>query len=655
MPVVHSVAEWEKHADRIRKDVLDNVVFRGEAANWRTAKTKVEWLETIDGGPGYKIKKLRYEALPGLWIPALLYEPANLSGKVPVCLAVNGHDRNGKATDYKQMRCINLAKRGMLVLNVEWFHMGQLRTPTFEHYVLNQIDLCGTSGLAPFYLAMTRALDILLALPRADSERVAVSGLSGGGWQTIFVSSLDMRVNLCNPVAGYSGFLTRSNFTADLGDSEQTPCDLAKYADYTHLTAMLAPRAALLTFNAKDDCCFAAGHALPPLLDAARPIYKLYGKEMSLRSHVNDNPGTHNYLQDNREALYRILGDFFYAGAKDYNPKEIDSKAEIKSAADLNVELPSNNLDFNRIALALAAKLPHNADLPGKDGAAKWRLAQRQKLREIVAAKEYKVEAKKLGSEEKNGVKATYWQLRLSGTWSVPVTELVKGEPKGTTILLNDAGRKTDAVDAERLLKEGQRVLAVDLFFFGEGKIEKRDFLYALLIASTGDRPLGIQASQLSAIARWSEADLKSGPVSIAAVGSRMCAIALVAAGLEEKAISGVELHGALGSLKEIIETNRGVNLWPELFCFGLLEAFDVKQLAALVAPRPVTVVKPSRSRPGRVGRPQAMVCRPGQGVRTAATVTLFSVIFTARNRIDPATIQEANTSPWPLREELSR
>jgi len=33
------------------------------------------------------------------------------------------------------------------------------------------------------------------------------------------------------------------------------------------------------------------------------------------------------------------------------------------------------------------------------------------------------------------------------------------------------------------------------------------------------------------------------------------------------------------------------VELSPELFCFGLLEHFDVKQLAALVAPRPVALV----------------------------------------------------------------
>ena len=84
-------------------------------------------------------------------------------------------------------------------------------------------------------------------------------------WQTIFISSLDTRVTLTNPVAGYSSFRTRIKHFKDLGDSEQTPCDLARYADYTHLTAMMAPRPTLLTFNAKDECCFEAGYARPAI------------------------------------------------------------------------------------------------------------------------------------------------------------------------------------------------------------------------------------------------------------------------------------------------------------------------------------------------------------------------------------------------------
>jgi len=47
-----------------------------------------------------------------------------------------------------------------------------------------------------------------------------------------------------------------------------------------------------------------------------------------------------------------------------------------------------------------------------------------------------------------------------------------------------------------------------------------------------------------------------------------------------------------MGSLKEVIEKNWSVNQFPELFCFGLLEAFDIKHLAALVAPREAAFVK---------------------------------------------------------------
>src|SRR5262249_49094346 len=145
-----------------RAAVLDKVVYRGEAAAWRDAQTKVEWQDTIKGGPGYRIKKLRYEALPGLWIPALLYEPEKLAGKVPVVPNVNGHDGNRKAGKHKPNRCIHLAKRGMLALNVEWLGMGQLPTAGYNPACMTQLDLCGTSGLAPFYLNMKRGLDVLL-------------------------------------------------------------------------------------------------------------------------------------------------------------------------------------------------------------------------------------------------------------------------------------------------------------------------------------------------------------------------------------------------------------------------------------------------------------------------------------------------------------
>ena len=75
--------------------------------------------------------------------------------------------------------------------------------------------------------------------------------------------------------------------------------------------------------------------------------------------------------------------------------------------------------------------------------------------------------------------------------------------------------------------------------------------------------------------------------MTLYSVGPRSGLFTLVAAALEPQAIGQVTQRDAITSLKQyVIEQNRGVSEAPDLFCFGLLEHFDVPQLHALVAPR---------------------------------------------------------------------
>jgi hypothetical protein len=594
LPAPKTVAEWEKIAARLRKDVLEKVVFRGEAARWRDAATRVEWLDTIPGGPGYSIRKLRFEALPGFWISALLYLPDVRPGRVPVVLNVNGHDPVDKAVDYKQVGCINQVKRGMIALNVGWIGYGQLDGAGYDHNRSTQIDLCGSSGLAPFYLSMIRSLDLLLSLPEADPERLAMAGLSGGGWQTIFCSSLDPRVILANPVAGFADMRTRAHFSRDLGDPEQAPADFATIADYTHLVALLAPRPTLLTYNLKDECCFASGRALPPLLAAGAPFFQLYGRPEMLRNHVNEVPGTHNFLEENREVFYKFLGDIFYPGDRNYSAEEIECSAELKSPTELYVPLPEPNHDFHTLAKDLAKNLPLDPGIPAEAKALDtWRTERRALLRELLKVRDYRVTAENVGTEpasDPTSVAAAYWRLGMESDpaerWTVPAVELNRGKTEGTVILLSDGGMASASKEAEALLGREERVVAIDPFYFGEGsKIDNR---YGIHISCVGRRPLGVDAAQVGAVARWLAKERGFGPVRVAAVGPRAGLVALAAAGLEEKAISSLELHGAFKSLKDIIDRNLGVPDGPELFTFGLLERFDIPQLSALVSPRPV-------------------------------------------------------------------
>src|SRR5262249_36013173 len=157
-------------------------------------------------------------------------------------------------------------------------------------------------------------------------------------------------VTLAAPVAGYSSFVTRTQFPAqDLGDSEQTPVDLGRYADYTHLTALLAPRPSLLTHNAFDNCCYRADYALGPLIVAAQPIFALPGQPERLRYPPNFDQG-HNYGEDNRQTFYRFLAESFFPGGKFPDQEQ---PADLRTPQDLRMPLPEPNEDFHTLALKL--------------------------------------------------------------------------------------------------------------------------------------------------------------------------------------------------------------------------------------------------------------------------------------------------------------
>lgn len=562
---------WEAYATSLRQRILDEVVYRGAAREWRNQTVKVERMGEIRGD-GYIIRKLRFEAVPGLHVPALLYEPLPApSAATPVVLNVNGHEGSGVANPYIQARCINLAKKGLYALNVEWIGQAQLGSKGLSHYRMNQLDLVGTPGLAVFYESLRRSLDIALALPHADRTRVGVTGLSGGGWQTIMLSALDTRVTLANPVAGHSSYVTRAQWPGtDLGDSEQTPSDLAAIADYPHLNALVAPRALQLTYNAKDTCCFRAAHTAGPMVQWAAPVFRLLDAADRFGYHVNHDEG-HNYERDNREALYRFLHRHFFNGSNAFDPREIDVNGELREVAELAVPLPAGNADFQVLARRIAGGLPPAGEPP------------RERLAELVRARRYDVRPVQAGES----THAAFWQLHMEH-WTVPLAELSPdGTVKGTTLLLADEGKGSAGETTRQLLGDGRRVAAMDPFYFGESALGERDFLFGLLVSALGERPLGIQVSQVAASARWL-ASRHGSPVAIVARGPRTSLIALVAAALEPDAISGVELNGGWHTLREVLDRNLSAEEMPEMFAFGLLAEFDVPQIERLVHPRPV-------------------------------------------------------------------
>src|SRR3984893_17315053 len=125
-PAPTSAAQWTSESKRLREHIVNDVVFHGWPKEWVNAAPKFEDLGVIPGN-GYQMRKLRYEIVPGFQSTAILHEPLNMHGKVPAIVNVNGHvGAPGKSIEYKQKRCITLARNGILALNLEWLSFGEL-------------------------------------------------------------------------------------------------------------------------------------------------------------------------------------------------------------------------------------------------------------------------------------------------------------------------------------------------------------------------------------------------------------------------------------------------------------------------------------------------------------------------------------------------
>jgi dienelactone hydrolase len=579
-PAPRSAAEWTESARELRQKLLADVVFHGWPREWVEAEPRFEEMGGVEGA-GYRIRKLRYEIVPGFWSAALLYEPSGKASRRPAILNVNGHvGAPGKTVEYKQKRCITLAKNGILALNLEWMAFGELQAQGNSHWYAPHLDLVGAHELGLFYLAMRKGLDYLHQHEGVDPERIGMTGLSGGGWQTIVLSALDERVRATAPVAGYNGMGAKAVARAygDTGDPEQSATDLFATADYTHLTAMLAPRPALLAFNAEDNCCFRSGMVEPAIGPTARAVYALYGKSGELVWHENRDPGTHNYQLDNREQAYRFFSRAFRVG-----PIETDSPeaaSEVRGYDELVVGLPEDNLTILGLARRIAAGFARPEEAPD---ASRRRLAQVVRHQPATITSEWLMAStKRREIETASFLLGTSDGLRTSAVW---MKAIATRRDAPATIVLDDGGRGAAGSVAAERLNRGEQVLAVDLAFQGEAWSARETRRLLQNLNGLGERPLGLQAAELAAVARWLQARGAPPRPRIEAKGMRSQLVALVAVALEPSLYSELVVRDGIPSLGQLLEQPVEFMDAPELFCLDLYKDFDVATLAALAAP----------------------------------------------------------------------
>lgn len=601
LAVPATAQDWTEEAGKIRQRVLQNIVFHGWPQDWVNSPPRFEDVGQVPSGNGYQLHKLRYEIVPGFYSTALLYEPSRLEGRLPAVLTTMGHfPQSGKAEAFEQKLCINLALRGMIVLNPEFIWTGELHHPENRHTFAADLDLVGSNGVGLFYLAMRRGLDYLAANPHVDPHRMGMTGLSGGGWQTILLSALDERVSVSIPVAGFTTLaagIGRMPFSAgELGDYEQNPTDFYVGQGYSTLVAMRAPRPTLLINNAEDDCCFRAPLVKPSIYDAIKPFFALYGKADGFEFHENTDPSTHNYGLDNRQQAYRFFTRFF---GLPVTPKEIPVGEDVKSYDELAAGVPKNNLTIVGLARELAARITRMPIPTVPADRAAWANTERARLNSIVRYKPVTVqEAWAEGNTKHHEIESLWYRFEMSnglsatGIWMKHIAT-----PAGTTmtLVLDDKGTKAatneewDRVPwVSDLADRGQQVVALDLLFTGDAAPDEDPGIFSYLLSATGTRSLGLEAAQLIGIANWASRKWHPAKIRLETAGMRTQVVALTAAALDPQLFSNVVTHAGMASLQYLLNKPVAYEAVPDLFCLDLYKDFDLDRLIVLAAPTPV-------------------------------------------------------------------
>lgn len=584
-PVPPATAEeWTREAQKYRRHVLEDVVFHGWPKEWVQSGPHFEQTEVLETGKGYRRRKFRYEIVPGFQATAMLYEPANSSGRIPAILNLIGHDGQGNAAEYEQKRCINFAKNGILALSLAWPGFGEMNQAENSHDFGGQMDLAGANSLGYFYLIMRRGLDFLETLPNADTKRIGVTGLSGGGWQTTVLSALDERVGVMVEVAGVGSMESNLTRPTDTQEVEETGTDLLRDFDYTFLVAMRAPRPTLLVHNQQDDCCFLAPLVKPYIYEQIRPFFALFNAADSFRWHENVDPGTHNYQLDNRQQAYAFFSEFFRTQRI---TKEIPSDGEILSPQEFAGALPDGNLTAAKLARKLAGQIVRDAIPPAGAEREAWAKSQSAALTSVLRYKPVSVTgAWKLVSTTRPGLQAFSYRFDFSNALSATGISIASNHAEGdapVTIVLNDKGYKASAANVVERVNRGERVIALDPLFFGASSPDETDPAYwELLVTGSGERPLGMEVAQVIAVARSLQADRQK--IRLETEGVRAQVVALAAAALEPSLFSEVFSNGAASSLGYLLNAPVPYRTAPDLFCLDLYKYFDVDRLTAMGA-----------------------------------------------------------------------
>lgn len=594
-----SAADIEARRAYVRKQFLATLGALPERTplNARTVGT----IERAD----YRIEKVIFQSQPGFFVTANLYLPKRGTPPYPAVLYPLGHERGGKSYPVWQQMLGSLASKGFVALT--WDPIGQgervqlfdpafgerrLSGSTMEHTIVGAQCLLAGDNLARYTIwDGMRALDYLVSRPEVDPKRIACSGNSGGGTHTAYLAALDDRIQVAAP----SCYLTswrKLLVTIGPQDAEQClPPWLEYQLDHPDFVIAFAPKPYLILSAIRD---FFSITGARETFEEARKIYRALGAEEKMRM-VEADDG-HGYSKPRRLAAYKWLARWL-KGAEDEAPEpeiEIATREELNCTATGQVVTSLGGetvqtMNRRRAERAIASR-------PSFSISNVRRAIRLEEARGEPAARPY-------GTIDRDGYRIEKWVILSEPDLPIPaLLYLPAGAgPKPAVLLADGRGKAAADPEANDLARAGAVVLSVDLRGMGETRSAEAtkggewnrllgDYDNAMTGLLIGRPLLGLRVGDLQQALAFLSKRPEVDPARLGAIGRGAAAVPVLHAAALDERIKRVTLDGMLVSYRSVVEARVHQGVFENVIR-GVLGLYDLPDLAASLAPRPVWLV----------------------------------------------------------------
>jgi len=586
---------------------------------------------------GFRVEKVVFESMPRFYVTGCLFVPDNLKGKAPAILDVIGHtDVAFRAVSYQQL-ILNLVDKGFIVFAVDPVGQGErlqyydpergvskVGGATAEHsYLGKQCFLTGSSAAHYFAWDGIRAIDYLVSRPEVDPGRIGVTGISGGGTQTSYISALDERVKAAAP-SNYICGLSRLFESIGPQDAEQNLLGgVTAGIDHGDFLEVRAPKPTLVVATTRD---FFSIQGARETVAEARRAFEALGSPSNL-SIFEDDHG-HGYTKKTREAIYA----FFQRYLENPGSPE-DRTLEPLSRADLTVTPTGQLIDslggetvfsLNKArAENQLGELRQKRSRPGEHLTEVRSEALRLSgyraptaiadtvFRGRYSRPGYSIE--KYGLTLEDGTLLPFLLLKPDGIERPPALLYLRPEGKSAAAAPGGA--------AEILVKQGWAVMLPDLS--GMGELGGTDETEAFLALQMSRSVVAIRAAEIVSCLRHlrTRDDVDGKSVSLVAKGE-MALPVLQATAVETdvRQVALMEPPLSVGSTA----TSHYYSSSVGSLIGGMVGVYDLADLEALIAPRRLLILNPkdplSRPAPASAIQEELAVVRnvygPGDGLK---------------------------------------